>query len=220
VEGLAQQYSGYSVPYEDLVQEGWVGVVQAAAGFDPAKGPSFSRHAAWGARKAILAALTSRSRLIRLPARIVEAIRQISAARHQWEQTEIDPPSVADLARMTGLAPERVCQVLDMMEPPLSLDAAGGSRLGTTVPDEGSAPLESQGLAAVQRQEVWTALARLDPLARQVVVRRFGLLDGAPYTLDAVATLLRLPAADVRTLEAAALATLRALLAAPVPPSA
>jgi DNA-directed RNA polymerase sigma subunit (sigma70/sigma32) len=46
VEGLARQYSGYNIPYEDLVQEGWVGVVRAAATFDPAQGPYFSRHAA------------------------------------------------------------------------------------------------------------------------------------------------------------------------------
>lgn len=54
VEALATQYSSYGVPREDLVQEGWAGVVQAITSFDPAKGPHFSRHAAWGARKAIL----------------------------------------------------------------------------------------------------------------------------------------------------------------------
>jgi RNA polymerase primary sigma factor len=218
VEGLARQYSGYNIPYEDLVQEGWVGVVRAAATFDPVKGAYFSRHAAWGARKAILDALTRRSRLIRLPAGVVDAIHRISAAHHQWEQTEVDLPSVADLAQRAGLPPERVRQVLGVMAPPLSLDAAGGARLGITIPDTRSAPPESQGLAVVQRQEVWTALGRLDPRARQVVVWRFGLLDGVPHALDEVATLLRLPAARVRTLEAVALATLRGLLVAPGAP--
>jgi RNA polymerase primary sigma factor len=218
VEGLARQYSGYNIPYEDLVQEGWVGVVRAAATFDPAKGPHFSRHAAWGARKAILDALTSRSRLIRLPAGIVEAIRRLSAARQQWDRTELDPPGIDDLAEMTGLAPERVRQVLGVMDPPLSLNApntpAGEQRLTITVSDERSAPLESSGLAAGQRQEVWTAVADLDPLARQVVVHRFGLVDGVPHTLDEVALLLRLPEAEIHALEAVALATLRSRLTA------
>ena len=224
VEGLARQYSGYNVSYEDLLQDGWVGVAQAAANFDPAKGAHFSRHAAWGARKAILGALTSRSRLIRLPAGVVEAIRQISAARQQWEQTEIDPPGVADLAQMTGLAPDRVRQVLGVMDPPLSLDAprtaADDQRLGAGIPDPQPTTPESRGLAIMQRQELWTALAGLDPVARQVVVCRFGLVDGVPHALDEVATLLRLPAAEVRALEATALETLRVQLTAPVALSA
>jgi RNA polymerase sigma factor (sigma-70 family) len=219
VEGLARQYGGYNIPYEDLVQEGWVGVVRAAATFDPAKGVYFSRHAAWGARKTILDALTCRSRLIRLPAGIVEAIRRISAACRQWELTEVTPPGVDDLAQRTGLAPERVCQVLDVMEPPLSLDAperaAAEQCLGAAVPDERLAPLENRGFVVAQRQEVWAALAGLDPLARQVVVYRFGLGDGVPRALDEVAILLRLSEGEVRALETAALDTLRGLLADP-----
>jgi RNA polymerase primary sigma factor len=219
VEGLARQYSGYNVPYEDLLQDGWAGVVQAAGSFDPAKGPHFSRHAAWGARKAILGALTSRSRLIRLPAGVVAAIRQISAARHQWAQTEVDPPAVADLAQMTGLATERVRQVLGVMDPPLSLDAPGSAaneqRLGDAIADQPSATPENAGLAAVQRQELGTALAGLDPVARQVVIRRFGLGDGVPHALDEVAAFLHLSEAEVRALETAALDTLRALLTVP-----
>jgi RNA polymerase primary sigma factor len=219
VEGLARQYSGYNVPYEDLLQDGWAGVVQAAVSFDPAKGPHFSRHAAWGARKAILGALTSRSRLIRLPAGVVEAIRQISAARHQWAQTAVDPPAVADLAQMTGLATERVRQVLGVMDPPLSLDAPGSAaneqRLGDAIADQPSVTPENAGLAAVQRQELGTALAGLDPVARQVVIRRFGLGDGVPHALDEVAAFLHLSEAEVRALETAALDTLRALLTVP-----
>src|SRR5215218_5846877 len=83
VERLARQYSGYGVPYVDLVQEGWLGVLRATRTFDPAKGASFRTHAHWAARKAILDALTARSRLIRLPAGVVAALRQITAARQQ-----------------------------------------------------------------------------------------------------------------------------------------
>jgi RNA polymerase primary sigma factor len=195
-------------------------VVQAAVSFDPAKGPHFSIHAAWGARKAILGALTSRSRLIRLPAGVVEALRQSSAARHQWAQSEVDPPAVADLAQMTGLAPERVQQVLGVMDPPLSLDAPGSAaseqRLGDAIADQPSSSTpENAGLAVVQRQELWTALAGLDPVARQVVIRRFGLGDGVPHALDEVAAFLHLSEAEVRALETAALDTLRALLTVP-----
>lgn len=125
---------------------------------------------------------------------------------------------------MTGLAPERVRQVLGVMDPPLSLDApgsaAGEQSLGDAIGDQPSATPESEGLAAVQRQELGTALAGLDPLARQVVSRRFGLGDGVPHTLDEVAILLRLPEAEVRALEAAALDALRALLTAPTALSA
>jgi RNA polymerase primary sigma factor len=212
VEGLARQYSGYNIPYEDLVQEGWVGVVRAAATFDPAKGPYFSRHAAWGARKAILDALTRRSRLIRLPAGVVDAIHHISAARHQWEQTAVDPPSVADLVQMTGLALARVQQVLGVMDPPLSLDAPGGPAavsLGMTVGDDSPISLETAGARAVQRQELRTALAALDPLAQQVLACRYGLIDGTPYSTAEAGVLLRLPEAAVCRIETAALTTLR-----------
>jgi len=216
VAALATQYSTYGVPYEDLLQEGWLGVVQAIGSFDPAKGPHFSHHARWGARKAILGTLTQRSRLVRLPAGVVEVIRQITTARHQWAQTEGAPPGIADLAQMTGLPPARVRQVVGLMDPPLSLDAPGGTAgeqsLGEGVADPPHASPKTVGLAAVQRQELLVALAGLDPLAGQVVARRYGLADGVPYTLDEVATVLRLPEAEVRALETAALETLRATL--------
>jgi RNA polymerase primary sigma factor len=190
--------------------------VRAAATFDPAKGPYFSRHAAWGARKAILAALTSRSRLIRLPAGVVDVIHRISAARHQWGQTEVDPPSVPDLARMTGLAPERVRQVLGVMDPPLSLDAPGAPAavsLGATIVDDVPTSPETAGVQTVQRQELWTALAALDSVAQQVLACRYGLIDGMPYSAAEVGVLLHLPEAAVCRIETAALTTLRSQVA-------
>jgi DNA-directed RNA polymerase sigma subunit (sigma70/sigma32) len=85
------------------------------------------------------------------------------------------------------------------------------------VADAPEATPESVGLAAARRQELRTALAGLDPLARQVVTCRYGLTDGVPRTLDTVATILRLPEGDVWALEATALARLRDLLTGPAP---
>lgn len=217
VEALAQQYSGYGVPREDLVQEGWVGVVRAAASFDPAKGPHFSRHAAWGARKAILDALTRQSRTIRMPGGVVAAVRQIAAAQHQWAQTELDPPGVDDLVALTGLPAARVRQVLAVMSPPLSLDAPPGpataASLGAMIPADAPATPESGGLRAAQRQELRTALTALDVLAQQVIARRYGLIDDTPYSAAEVSVLLHLSEAEVQAIETMALTALRHRLA-------
>jgi RNA polymerase sigma factor (sigma-70 family) len=216
VERLARQYQGFGVPRADLVQEGWLGVLRATRTFDPAKGPSFSTHAHWAARKAILDALTARSRLIRLPAGVVAALRQITAAQQQWAQTSDRPPMVGDLARLTGLAPARVQQIVALGEPPLSLDAPADrdsrSPRAAREPDPHNPDPTAWGLAAVQRQEVGAALTALDPLARQVVSWRFGLTDGVPHAVEEVATLLCLSPAEVERLEATALVTLRTAL--------
>jgi RNA polymerase nonessential primary-like sigma factor len=146
----------------------------------------------------------------------VAALRQITAAQQQWAQTSARPPMIRDLARVTGLAPARVQQIVTLAEPPLSLDAAGARDSAAPPPDPvGAYPdPETLGLAGVQRQEIRATLGRLDPLARQVIGWQSGLDDGVPHTLEEVATRLRLSDAAVQRIEGAALAVLRTVLRA------
>jgi RNA polymerase primary sigma factor len=67
----ARQYSSRNIPYEDLVQEGNIGLIKAARRYDPSFGTKFSTYANFWCKQAIIEALTNKSRTIRLPSHIV-----------------------------------------------------------------------------------------------------------------------------------------------------
>ncbi len=69
---IARKYKNNNIPYEDLVQEGYIGLIQAVKHFDPDRGVKFSTYATFWVKQAILDAVTSKSRTIRLPAHIVQ----------------------------------------------------------------------------------------------------------------------------------------------------
>lgn len=214
VAAAVNHYSGYGISREDLEQEGWLGVVQAADHFNPSKGPCFSQYARYWIKQAILRALTNRSRLIRLPAGVVEVIRKISAAQQEWALSHEGAPDAAALAALTGLPESRIAQALAVMDPPLSLDAPmalngeESSNLGQGYADPVPGP-ESIAEHAAVLVDVLAALEGLDPLARTVLRWRFGLADGTAYSANEVAEILGLPINNVRSHEAAGLAALR-----------
>lgn len=68
---LARRYANRNIPYEDLVQEGYVGLIKAQGKYDPSFGTKFSTYATWWVKQSIIEALTNKSRLIRLPSHVV-----------------------------------------------------------------------------------------------------------------------------------------------------
>ncbi len=68
---LARRYFNKNVPYEDLVQEGYIGLIKAEAKYDPSFGTKFSTYSTWWVRQSIIEALTNKSRMIRLPSHVV-----------------------------------------------------------------------------------------------------------------------------------------------------
>jgi RNA polymerase primary sigma factor len=212
VMSIARNYTRADVPLLDLIQEGNLGLIRAVEKFDYTLGFKLSTYATWWIRQAITRALSDQGRTIRLPLHVAEEVRRLLRARRQLAQKLNRDPSLAELAAETKTSEERVRELLELVETPMSLETPvgdGESLFGDMIEDvRAVAPPE---LTAQQSRtdEVAGALARLEPRLRHVVALRFGLDGGTPRTLEEVGAEVGVTRERVRQLEVRALRELR-----------
>ncbi len=209
IRSLARRYRGYGLPFDDLVQEGSLGLLEAIHRYDPARGPGFAAFARFRIRRAMRNALTDQARLIRLPKQIVERRRALDRAEARLVASG-KRPTPAELAAATGLSPKAVLEARAATQAPLSLDAPvlpDGSALeglvvDPVVKDPQAETLEREGMASLR-----SALAKLPPRQRCVVEARWGA--GGAANAAEVAQELGLSSRRAQTLRQDALYALR-----------
>ncbi|MDX6480446.1 MAG: polymerase primary sigma factor [Gaiellaceae bacterium] len=216
VMSVARNYSRADVPLLDLIQEGNLGLMRAVEKFDYKLGFKLSTYATWWIRQSITRALVDQGRTIRLPLHVAEEVRKLLRSRRQLAQKLNHEPTLAELAAEAKLPPERVRELLELIETPVSLETPvgdGESLYGDLLEDHrASAPLELTADKA-RAKELVEALATLEPRLRRIITLRFGLDGGTPYTLDEIGADVGVTRERVRQLETRALRELR--LAAP-----
>jgi RNA polymerase primary sigma factor len=206
VRQIAAHYSGLGLPYDDLVQEGSIGLLEAIERFDARRQPSFEAFARFRVRRAIRNALTDQARLVRLPKQIVERRRLLASAEAELAARGRAATPQA-LAASTGLPEEAVRAARAAVSPPISLDAAvneGSATLETLVADRTAADPERETLSHEEAELVRTAVQRLAPRQREIVRRHFGL-DREETPIAALADGMHLSERRTRTLEQDAL---------------
>ena len=211
VHALANCYVGMGLPYDDLVQEGSIGLLNAIDKFDDRRSANFETYARFHVRRAVRNALTDKSRLIRLPKQVVERRRLIERAEARLLAASGRAPTPADLAAATGLAPAVVLATRGIAAAPASLDQAvlpDGSVLATVVADESAVDPEVEVLEHDQAERVDAAVSDLPPRQREILTRHFGI-GGSPEEMSQVAAALHLSQQRARTIERDALYALR-----------
>jgi RNA polymerase primary sigma factor len=216
VMAITRNYTKASVPLLDLIQEGNLGLIRAVEKFDYRLGYKLSTYATWWIRQAITRALADQGRTIRLPVHVADQVRRLLRARRQLAQKLNREPSLGELARDTQQTEERVRELLELVENPVSLETPvgdGESLYGALIEDVHSLAPHEQTAQQARKTELAGALDQLNPRMRRVLSLRFGLDGGHPQTLEEVGTQLGITRERVRQLETRALRELR--LAAP-----
>jgi RNA polymerase primary sigma factor len=213
VFALARPYAGRGLPFEDLVQEGTVGLVRAVERFDHRRGLRFSTYAAWWIRHALMNALGS-ARTIRIPP---SAGRQLAAIqRAESELHRLHPGAVSDeaIAEQTGLAPKAVGALRSAAQVTASLDEVVGedaSPLVDLIPDTAAAaPWERAGELETHGQ-LSRMLRALPTKHREVLMRHYGLNGRPAEGHDEIAAWLGVGKERSRQIEREALHRLREL---------
>jgi RNA polymerase primary sigma factor len=212
VMAITRNYTRANVPLLDLIQEGNLGLIRAVEKFDYKLGYKLSTYATWWIRQAITRALADQGRTIRLPVHVADQVRRLLRARRQLAQKLNREPSLAELAKETQQSEERVRELLELVENPVSLETPvgdGESLYGDLIEDVNSLAPHEQSAQQARGRELAGALEKLNPRMRRVLALRFGLDGEHPQTLEEVGTQLGITRERVRQLETRALRELR-----------
>lgn len=215
VRAIASRYRNFGLPFDDLVQEGSIGLLEAIDRYDEERRVEFATYARFRIRRSIRNALTDKSRLIRLPKEIVDRRRALARVEDQLVQHDGILPSTTDLADATGLRADVVRDVRLLVPNVVSLDQAilpDGSTLEALVADDASPDPVVDTVVQEETTLVDDAVAALPPRQREIVCRHFGV-GRDPEDLAAVAADLHVSQQRARTIERDALFTLRDRLA-------
>ncbi|MCG2652205.1 RNA polymerase sigma factor RpoD/SigA [Alloprevotella tannerae] len=212
VVSVAKQYQGQGISLIDLINEGNLGLIQAAHRFDDTRGFKFISYAVWWIRQSILLAITEKSRLIRLPQNQMSSIQKILRFYNQYMQDYERPPSIEEICEQMQVTEERVRLALQLQNKPLSIDAPLTEDEARTLSerlrsDKGSSA-DGPLLKEAERWKVKRMLNLLPPLERSVIEYYLGF-KGQSISLEEIGNRIGLSRERVRQIKVKAIMILR-----------
>jgi RNA polymerase primary sigma factor len=213
VYSLALSYRGRGAPYDDLVQEGTIGLVRAVEKFDHRRGVKFSTYAIWWIRRSLADAVVD-ARAIRIPSSASGRLAAVQRAERELERLAVGSPSTEAIAERTGFSVRHVRALRDAASVTASLDepvGEDGSALGDLIADRQAVdPVRHADERETYRQ-LWLMVDTLPARHREVLLRRYGAGGKEPETHAEIGARLGVGEERSRQLEREALHRLRSL---------
>jgi RNA polymerase primary sigma factor len=221
VVSIAKEYIYHGLSLLDLIGEGNLGLLHAVKGFKPSEGCRFSTYATYWINHSILRALANTSKLIRLPAYLIEKLAKWKAKSHELSERLNRQPTLAEIAKEMDITAERIELIERVIKPTSSLDTGVTSEeivwsLSEQMLDHRSQMLEEEALEPCEKEEISKNLECIDRRGAIVLRMYFGLGSGEPMTLRQVGKELNISGERVRQIKKEALRSLSDIMTSKV----
>jgi RNA polymerase primary sigma factor len=213
VVSLAKKYARSGYPIHELINEGNLGLIEAASRFDPDRGVRFVTYAGWWVRQALLAAIARYGQVFHLPPKLKHELYRFQTKVSHLTQELGHKPSVEEMSRSFNMKESDVEEMIQGPPSEVSLEApiVGSSelKLEDVLPDGSLTPHDEVLIRKSLEEQLYLLLGQLDEKERLIVERRFGLSDREPETLAEIGADLKLSRERIRQIEERALDKLR-----------
>lgn len=213
VVSIAKRYYGCGLSMMDLIQEGNIGLMQAAEKYDCGRGFRFSTYATYWVRQAISRALSTQAQAIRMPGHMVELLSKVKKAQSTLAVALNRQPSEDEIAKYLNVDVSKIQTVLDMSQATVSLETPIGddesNSLCDLIADTVSSDSFSHIFKKADAEVLNMVLDTLTAREAQVLRMRFGMKTGQAMTQEEVGKVFGLSRERIRQIENSALRKLR-----------
>lgn len=210
---IAKKYRKSGLPFLDLINEGNVGLIEAAKRFDPDRKVRFTSYAVWWIRQAILHYLSQASQVYRLSPKTANILYRVATTLNKRRSEQNEELSREALAMEVGVSLKELNASLEATAGTLSLDHPidenGDLTLGDALEQRSIPSAEVSSASIFLKEQIERSLGRLSPMEERVLRLRFGLDDDNPLTLKQIGDRMSLSRERIRQIEAQALNKLR-----------
>lgn len=212
VISVAKQYQNKGLSLVDLVQEGNIGLIEAAKRYDETRGFKFISYAVWWIRQAIIRAISEQCRTVRVPMNQIVYMNRINKTTEKFEQENERKPSIEELESETGISADKISLNMSSISKTLSLNTPfkdeDASCLLDVMPNENSPDADNIVMGESISKELEVVLSSLSYREGDILRMIFGL-GMSPMTMEEIASRFGVGAERVRQIQHEALGKIR-----------
>jgi RNA polymerase primary sigma factor len=216
---MAKRYSNQGLSFQDLIEEGNLGLIKASEKFNWRRGFKFSTYATWWIRQAITRTISNHSRTVRVPVHISEDINRMERVFRDLTHKFGREPNLLELSKATKLNYEKIYKLQRLAQKNISLeipisDVANSKSIGDFVEDKNETSPEQNMFGQLVTEKIKKILSALNEKEQKVILMRFGFEENQPKTLEQTGSILGVTRERIRQIEEKALQKIRGLMKA------
>src|SRR5258708_10827074 len=214
---VAKKYMNQGLAFQDLIEEGNLGLIKASEKFSWRRGFKFSTYATWWIRQSVTRALSNQSRTVRVPVHVSEDINRVQRISRNLTRKLGRDPSLLEISKTARLKFDKIHRLQRLAQSDISLEIPVGTdsnskSIGDFIEDKSISSPAQNVFHQLRSEKLKKLIAELNDKEQKVILMRFGFDEDRPRTLEQAGTLLGVTRERIRQIEEKALQKIRSFM--------